>query len=233
MHLYKLIIFLPWLIASLFNDASGQKLDSLLSERQSKLQDYTQFKNNMSERTWINLIQLNELAGKVINTDNDLLWNHLDEEIVRNRDYQALNEQLRIEMAFLNKEKEQTDSQLKEHTSLNNLFLMIILGLSVALIILLASIISLYKKNKEAFYELRRLWSMNDDQSIMLQEREKALNKQMRLLEIENKAMQKELADLSAQKNSLKQNRQKADNPQRKKNQGIINLSDQIKKKSG
>lgn len=136
-------------------------------------------------------------------------------------------------MAFLNKEKEQTDSQLKEHTSLNNLFLMIILGLSVALIILLASIISLYKKNKEAFYELRRLWSMNDDQSIMLQEREKALNKQMRLLEIENKAMQKELADLSAQKNSLKQNRQKADNPQRKKNQGIINLSDQIKKKSG
>ena len=86
MHLCKLTIILSWLIAGLSLSVSAQLLDSLLLYRQNNLQEYTQFKNNMTERTWINLIDLNELAGRVINTDNELIWNHLEEEMARNKE---------------------------------------------------------------------------------------------------------------------------------------------------
>jgi len=195
--LYTLIIILSGLAVGIPCLTTANTLDSLLSDRQSKLQEYASFKNNMKERTWMNLIDLNEKAGAIINADNDLIWHHLDKEIARSRDLLVKNEKLMLEMAFLNKEVQTRDENIKEHRYLNNLFLMIILGLSIAFIISLAFLAGQFRRNKHAIYELERLWSMNDDSNSALREKEKALSKQIRLLEVENMAIQKELAYMS------------------------------------
>lgn len=233
MRLYKLTILLTWLVAGLCHNASAQVLDSLLSERKSRLQEYTQFRSNMTERTWINLIDLHELADQLINADNDLIGNHLEEEIARNKEIKTLNDQAAMEIAYLKKETEQSNIQLNEHSALNSMLMMIILGLSAALLMLIIALISLYRKNKEIFHELQRLWSMNDEHSILLKEKEQMLNKQLRLLEIENTAMQKEMDELAIQKNHLKLKQEESTTRGQEDNKQIRNLRDQIKKKSG
>ena len=43
------------------------------ADRQEKLQHYTQFKDTMTERTWINLVELGKRAEALIELDNELL----------------------------------------------------------------------------------------------------------------------------------------------------------------
>ncbi len=231
MHLYKLIIILSVLSVGSSQFTKAQELDSLLTDRQNKLQDYTQFKNNMKERTWINLIDLNEKAGAVINADNELIWYHLDSQMARNREMATKNEKLALEMAFLNKELENREEQFEEHMYLNNVLLLIILGLSIAFIISLVILVAQFRRNKLAIYELERLWSMNDDQNTSLRDKEKALKKQIQLLEVENKAMQKELTLLSDQTSTARQKLEKEIQSRQKAEQEIRELTDQNRKK--
>lgn len=231
MHLYKLIIILSGIVVCSHQAAEAQRLDSLLSDRQTKLQDYTQFKNGMKERTWINLIELNKLAGEVIKADNDLIWYHLDREAGRNKELLTENEKLRLEMAFLDKEAEMRKAQIDEHRYLNNLFMIIILGISAALIISLGFLIGQFRRNRHAVYELERLWSMNDDQSASLREKEKELNKQIRLLEVENEAIQQELSLLSDQKSVARKKLEDEIKSRKKAEDEIRDLINQVKKK--
>jgi len=231
MHLYKLIIILSGIVVCSHQAAEAQRLDSLLSDRQTKLQDYTQFKNGMKERTWINLIELNKLAGEVIKADNDLIWYHLDREAGRNKELLTENEKLRLEMAFLDKEAEMRKAQIDEHRYLNNLFMIIILGISAALIISLGFLIGQFRRNRHAVYELERLWSMNDDQSASLREKEKELNKQIRLLEVENEAIQQELSLLSDQKSVARKKLEEEIKSRKKAEDEIRDLINQVKKK--
>jgi len=231
MHLYKLIIILSGIVVCSHQAAEAQRLDSLLSDRQTKLQDYTQFKNGMKERTWINLIELNKLAGEVIKADNDLIWYHLDREAGRNKELLTENEKLRLEMAFLDKEAEMRKAQIDEHRYLNNLFMIIILGISAALIISLGFLIGQFRRNRHAVYELERLWSMNDDQSASLREKENELNKQIRLLEVENEAIQQELSLLSDQKSVARKKLEDEIKSRKKAEDEIRDLINQVKKK--
>jgi UDP-2,3-diacylglucosamine pyrophosphatase LpxH len=215
----------------LIQSAHTQELDSLLTDRQNKLQDYTQFKNNMKERTWINLIDLNEKAGIVINADNELIWYHLDREMARNRAMATKNDKLMLEMAFLNKELENREEQFKEHMYLNNVFLLIILGLSIAFIISLVILIAQFRRNKHAIYELERLWSMNDDQTTSLRDKERELKKQVQLLEVENKTMRQELSFLSDQTSTARKKLEKEIQSRQKAEQEIRELTGQNGKK--
>ena len=231
MHLYKLIKILFVLSMGLIQCAQAQDLDSLLTDRQNKLQEYTQFKNNMKERTWINLIDLNEKAGTVINADNELIWYHLDSQMARIREMATKNEKLALEMTFLNKELENREEQFQEHMYLNNVLLLIILGLSIAFIISLVILIAQFRRNKHAIYELERLWSMNDDQNTSLRDKERELKKQIQLLEVENKAIQNELALLSDQTSTARKKLEKDIQSRQKAEQEIREQADQERKK--
>ncbi len=231
MHLYKLIFLLPALAMGFSGRAATQPLDSLLTLRQNKYLDYTEFREAMEERTWINLIELNNKAGDVIAADNELLWHHLDREVIRNRDLTDQAEKLEMELAFATKELTHREGQLADHKYLNNLFLMITLGLSIALIIALAFLVSLFKRNRQAIYELERLWSTSDDQTASLREKERELHKQVRLLEVENKAMQQELSMLSDQKLAARKKLEEEIRSRQRAEEEIRDLIGQIKKK--
>jgi hypothetical protein len=121
--------------------------------------------------------------------------------------------------------------ELAEHRSLNNLFLMLTLGLSVALVISLVFLFALFRRNRQAAFELERLWSMSDDQTTSLREKEKDLHKQVRLLEVEKKAMQQELSLLADQKSAAREKLEEEVRSRQKAEKEIKSLIGQIKKK--
>ena len=231
MHLYKLIFLLTVLAMGLSGHATAQPLDSLLDDRQHKFREYSVFRDSMKERTWINMVELNKRAAAVIALDNELVLNHLDHEVSRNTGLTAQVEKIEMERAFLKKELENREGQLAEHRHLNNLFLMIALGLSIALIISLVFLAAFFRRNRQASKELERLWSMSDDQNALLRDKEKDLNKQVRLLEVENQAMQQELSLLVDQKSAAREKLEEEIRSRQKAEKEIKELIGQIKKK--
>ena len=231
MNLYKLILLLAGICAGMFHHARAQAPDSLLTDRQEKFQDYSTFRKEMKERSWINMVELDRKASALVNTDNELIWGYLNKEITRNQQLSTQNDRMKLEMTFLKREIETRTQQLNDHQHLNNLFLMIILGLSVACIVSLVLLIGQFKRNRQASKELERMWSMSDDQTTSLRKQEKELARQIRLLEVENQAMQKELALLSDQKSAARRKLEEEIRSRQKAEQEIKVLIGQIKKK--
>lgn len=230
MSLYKLINILSVLAIYLPLGLQAGTLDSLVTDRNTKFQEFSGFKNNMESRTWINLVELGTKADAVIEADNILIRNILENEIDRNTKLSEQNEQLILEMAALKNEQERRQNQLRNHQKLNNLLLLVVLGLSLGFITSIILFIHHYRKYRHTRFELEQYWSMNDEQSLQLVEREKNLRKQIQLIEIENKAMQKEFVALSNQKTAAKNKLEEEINSRRKAEEEIRELIGQLKK---
>lgn len=230
MPLYKLIYILLVPIFCFVQPLHAQDIDSLMGQRESKLHAYSHFKDTMQQRTWINLVDLGKRAQAVIDADNELVNTLLINMQDRNSANTILHEEMNLQLAMLESENQKRKLQLTEYTKLNQVLLIIIIGLTAGLITALVLLTNQYRKNRLAGFELERLWSMNDDQSIALREREKNLEKQIRLLEIENKTMHKEFMLISDQKSHTKKQLQEEIDSRRKVEKEIKDLLGQIKK---
>jgi len=231
MRLYKLLILLSGLTMGIFPQTNAQNIrDSLVTDRQNKLQEYTQYKNNMEERTWVNLIDLGQKANALISADNELIHIYLDRELARRKELSILNDKLILDTAIMRKEAEKRSEQLNEYQYLTNLFLLIILGVSIAFILAFIFLIDRHKKYKEVIYELERFWSMDNDQSLALKEKERELRKHLRLLEIENTTIQKEFILMSDQRTKAKKKLEEEIVSRRKAEQNMKDLIGQMKK---
>lgn len=92
------------LIIFTFQENTAQNIDSLLTVRDSQLQEYVQFKEKMGERTWIKLVRLSNLASNIIKTDNKLVDYYFSQDLNRSSTYKAEAEELNLEITLL-KEK--------------------------------------------------------------------------------------------------------------------------------
>lgn len=74
--------------------------DSMVKKRDSLLDDYASFKSRMKERTWLNIIDMNLRAEKIIETDNilikDLISRNYETEREFNRHIKVLSDSLHV-----------------------------------------------------------------------------------------------------------------------------------------
>lgn len=209
---------------------AGKTLDSLLTSRNEKYLEYSSFKDNMTNRSWSNLIQLGKKAQAVIDADNQLVTKYLQKELTKNKDLATSIEKLSLEMALLHKEAEVRGLLLREKQSQLKLFLIILASVSIALILSILFLIDRHKRYRIALREMENMWAMNDDTSNvntvagMLKER-------VNQLTFENNKFKKELIILSDQKKDAK-NKLENEIHSRKVMEGEIkNLIGQIKNK--
>lgn len=230
MSLYKLLIILFGLVVCTHVNTIAQKLDSLKLDREGKLMEYSEFKNSMTERTWVNLIELGKRAEAVIDADNDLILTHLEKEINHYREISKKHETLNMELALTQSESSKNNTQIEEYKQLNNVLLLVVAILLIILFSTLILLSNIYRKSNQTTFELEKFWSMRDELSMVHKDKEKELTKQLRLLEIENKAMHKEFTLLSDQKIAAKKKLDQEIQSRQKVEREIKGLIGQLKR---
>ncbi|MBN1339027.1 MAG: hypothetical protein JXA03_06880 [Bacteroidales bacterium] len=85
--------------------------DSLLNNRNGLLEDYTSFKSRMKERTWLNVVDMNLRAEKIIETDNHLIKNLLQRNYESEREFNLQLESLSDSLQVLQNENKALGNQ--------------------------------------------------------------------------------------------------------------------------
>lgn len=147
------------LIISICQNTIAQNADSLLIQRDKQFQEYVQFKENMGERTWINLVNLSKFANNVIDTDNQLVNYYLSRGIDRDLAIKAKAKELNLEIALLKRETEIQKVVLDEKISMLNSLLIIIGGISILFIAMLIFGIDRHIRFRNTRMELERTWA--------------------------------------------------------------------------
>jgi hypothetical protein len=225
------MIILTLTVVCCTHPVHAQQLDSLINLRETELHTYTQFKDTMQERTWLNLVELGNKAAAVIERDNQLIEaiagadNHLIDALQQEKQEKIL------EINYLSQQEEKLERRLIKYQQMNTILLIVIAGLFILGVILFTLLIIRTNQYKYNQIELERFWSMQDEYSIAHQEKESELLRQIRLLEIEQKAMQKEFILLSDQRTEAHEKLKKEISNRRKVEEEIKELLGQLKTK--
>jgi hypothetical protein len=221
------------LIIFLYQSVKAQDIDSLLQLRGNSFQEYTQYKKNLGERTWIKLVNLSNLANNVIELDNELVDYYFSKGIDRNNVYKAKAEELNLEISLLKREAEIQKMVLEERKILFDTLLKIIGGVSLFFIVLLIFSIDRHIRYRNTKMELERTWAGQIDthkESTSEQEFLK-VNKEIRYLSTENTKLKDQVLELM---NKIKE-KEKVMDEELKYRKGlkeeIRNLITQIKSK--
>lgn len=197
--------------------------------REAEFQAYTQFKENMEQRTWLNLVELGNKATAVIERDNQLIDAYSDVQDNLMESLQREKKQMALEISYLADQEEKLEQTLSKYQRMNTILLFVTAGLVLIGIIVFTLLVIRTNQYKANQIELERFWSMQDEYSIAHQEKESELLRQIRLLEIEQKAMQKEFVLLSDQRTEAKRKLEQEISNRRKVEEEIKELLGQIK----
>jgi hypothetical protein len=191
---YFILITLIFLISQ---GLQSQNLDSLLEVREIQYQAYMQYKQNLGERTWIKLLNLSDLASKVIQSDNQLV-NYYSQGIKNNGNYKAKIEELNLEITLLKREAEIQEMVLNERKSLFNTLLMIVGGVSILFIAMLIFAIDRHIRFRNTKMELERTWAGEIEiPKVSTSEQEFVkVNNEIRSLSTENSKLKDQVLDL-------------------------------------
>ncbi len=227
-----LILFIFSILSHLLY--AKQSLDSVLLNRDHQLTEYYRFKDGMKERTWINLVNLNNKALQLIETDNLILDNHLKLEMNRSKEISDKLEKANLEKLLLNREIQVKATMLEEQRFLNT-NLVIATGLAFILfVVILILFIDRHIRYRSTRMELERSWSKHHEPLLSTNKTEgisKQQNEINSLLE-QNKTIKLQLEELSNQKRAQDKQLQFEINSRNKVEKEIKSLISQIKKLS-
>jgi flagellar biosynthesis GTPase FlhF len=218
-------------IFSIFHLYAGRELDSLLISRDNKLSDYYQFKDEMKERTWLNMVNLNEKALMVIKADNQIIDRYLNFEMNRTSELNDQLEQIKLENSLLKKEIEINAVILEEKRLLSNKLFIATLILAVSFIIILIFFIDRHIRFRSTRMELERQYawtnnSQNTRDNVTLQEYKSKIER----LTKQNETINKQLKEILQQKKTRDQEFEKELNSRKEMEKEITQLISQIKK---
>lgn len=206
---------------SAFSQSIG---DSVLHERSKAYIDYRDFRDNMGERTWLNLVNLSLRAEDIMEMDNNIIHNYLNKELERNKSLSAQINSHKLEIAILKKEIESNNKLLEERAYYFNILMYLAIIFLILLIVVTFLYIDRLIKYKSIQIELERQWAQPEDKAIKsfyedeisritaLQERLEKENKELKIkieeglaqVNQENtKDLEKEIEQLKKQNKSL------------------------------
>ena len=219
-------------IFSFLKTESQPVVDSLLIQRNTRLNDYVEFKDGMAERTWIKLVNLNQKASELIETDNIIIDQYLRFEFIKNKQLKKSLEKANLELALMHKEFELQDTTLKEQAIINNTLLITSVMVGILFIIVLILFINRNSRYKAAYYELERFWAMKEDvQSGKNRESpDRFMQEKITELTAENESMKKKLNSISRLKLNAEKDLKAEISTRKTAEKEIRELIDQIKK---
>ncbi|MCD4736834.1 MAG: hypothetical protein K8R53_12380 [Bacteroidales bacterium] len=129
-----LLVVIFWATGLHFITGQTQS-DTLIKARKSQIDDYTSFKEKMKERTWLNLVNMNLKAEKILKTDDELIINLIRGSFETERTYNTKISELREEIKNLKIELEKSNREIEKYQGRIPLFLYSLVGLAALLIL--------------------------------------------------------------------------------------------------
>jgi len=153
-----------FLFISFTNNLIAQNsLDSLLRQRSIQLNDYNDYREGMTERTWLKLVTIHEKAAGIIETDGRIINDYLAREIAKNRELSNSIEKLKLDIALLNKETEVQKMILEEKSFMTRTLLFVAGGIGLLFFVMLILYIDRQSRFRAAKMELEHLWKTHED----------------------------------------------------------------------
>lgn len=225
----SLLLFIFIILSQLLY--AKQNLDSLLVSRSHQLTDYYRFKDGMKERTWVNMVNLNNKALQLIETDNMILNNHLELEMSRSSRIAEKLEKTNLEILLLNREIEVNSIMVEEQRFLNTNLVIITAVVIVLFVIVLILFIDRQIRYRSTRMELERFWARGDEQPGTHNLTEKGVDKQKEInsLTKQNNTFKQQLEEIIKQKSTQDNQLQKEINSRKEVESEIKSLISQIK----
>ncbi len=152
-----MVIILPF-------ELLGQPLlDSILSDRNNKYQDYLQFRESLKKHTWPDLMKLKDQAGDILKTDNIIINEYLGRERLKAGKMETEIEKLRNEIKMAQKEIETKDTILSERENFTKLLFYSLTGTGIIIIVLLGILIDRHLRYRRVKDEIERIWASAED----------------------------------------------------------------------
>jgi len=195
-------IILILITFSAFSQSIG---DSVIKERNQAYSDYRDFRENMGERTWLNLVHLTLRAEDILELDNNIIHNYLNKELERNKTLSNQLNKLKMEIAVLKNEIEANNKLLKER----DYYFKILMYLSIAFLLLLILVTFLYIdrqiKYRSTKIELERQWAQPEDKASkdFYEGEIHRMKESQTKLENENKYLKQQLAEETKNKDVI------------------------------
>jgi hypothetical protein len=145
--------------------------DSLMEQRRLKYEDYLEFRNTMGQRTWINLVNLNNKAFEILKQDDQIIG-ILNMERSRISQLKAENEKLMLRISILEKEAEIQEMLLNDKKYYANVYLGIIGFMTLLFFVMLILFIDRQARYRSSRLELERIWVTGEHKNTGLDERE-------------------------------------------------------------
>lgn len=191
--------WIPGLLIILFcQNTIAQNIDSQIQSRNQLLQEYTQFKENMGDRTWIKLVKVSNLSDEIIELDNQLVDYYLSQGIDQHNSIKAKAEELKLELTLLKREAEIQKMVLDERNSMFTILLFVIGGISVLLIMLIIFASDRHVRFMNTKMELERTWAGElEIPKVSTSEKEFVkVNQEIRSLSTENTKLKDQVLEL-------------------------------------
>ncbi|MEZ5082681.1 MAG: hypothetical protein R2750_04440 [Bacteroidales bacterium] len=224
---YSILFVVLFCIAS-----AAQTFDSLLINRQKGYNNYTSFKNNMLDRSWINLVNLTAMADELIHTDNEIIDKYQRNEIIYNRQLLDSLENVKLSLSLYKKEAEIAVAQLNEQKSMVNILLIVGAVISILFLVAVSFLFGSHARNKAARKEIDRLWRKQDepDPNIELSIDKIPLAQEISKLTEENILLKKRMESIDKLKLNAEAKLKEEISSRHEAENEIRNLIEQIKK---
>lgn len=152
----------------------------------------------MQERTWMNLLYLNQMAEQIMVVDEDLINAYHSDGLVKNKQLNASLEESLLENSLLHKELELQGKELESQKVFNNTMFFTILSVGFLFIVAVGLLINRQLRYKAAYNELEAMWASQEKQYRSNDQNEPAYSKEyIDQLISENTTMKNKLDSIS------------------------------------
>lgn len=138
-------------------------IDSIVTERNNKYQDYLQFRESLKKHTWSDLMKLKDQAGEIIKTDNTLINEYLSRELSKVKEKEVEAEKLRNEIKMAQKDIEAKETILKEREDFTKMLFYSLIGSGILIVIFLGILIDRHLRYIRLKDEIERIWASAED----------------------------------------------------------------------
>ena len=167
-NMLKRLKFIKWIPVFLtitipFYLLGQPSIDSIVSERNNKYQDYLQFRESLKKHTWSDLMKLKDQAGEIIKTDNTIINEYLSRKLSKVKEKEAEIEKLRNEIKMAQKEIEAKETILKEREDFTKMLFYSLIGSGILIVIFLGILIDRHLRYIRLKDEIERIWASAED----------------------------------------------------------------------
>jgi hypothetical protein len=164
----KRFVFIKWIPGFLlaimpFYNIGQPVIDSVISERNNKYQDYLQFRESLKKHTWTDLMKLKDQAGDILKKDNVIINEYFSRELLKIKKKEAEIDKLKNEIKMAQKEIEAKETIMAGREDFSEKLFYSLIGSGLLIIILLGVLIDRHLRYRRLKDEIERIWASAED----------------------------------------------------------------------